>query len=125
MSKSAEEDKTYEIIKIARPRKKRSDTTESAGFYDETFSAAEIRRLKAFPNDGPEEMNLLRVKILRLAKLTPLRKVNDKELDTLIKMVRVVAALDTMDRTLVMRSKVDGGVDPALQALAEMDPNDL
>ena len=40
-------------------------------------------------------------------------------------MVRVVAALDTMDRTLVMRSKVDGSMDPALQALAEMDPNDL
>ena len=39
--------------------------------------------------------------------------------------MRVVAALDAMERTSVMRTKAEGGVDPALAALAVLDEEDL
>lgn len=102
----------------------RAELIRRHGFYAPTFTAEEIARLEAEPEARPE-FKLLRTKILRLAKLTPLKKLNDKELDALIKLVRVVAALDVMQRTDVMRSKVEGTLDPALAALAEMDPDDL
>ena len=112
----------------ATPRKNRrlsrADLIRQHGFYAPTFTTEEIRHLEAEPDARPE-FKLLRTKILRLAKLTPLKTINDKELDALIKMVRVVAALDAMERTGVMARKVDGTADPALAALAEMDPDDL
>ena len=111
----------------ATSRKKaaaRADLIRRHGFYAPTFTPEEIRTLDAEPDARPE-FKLLRTKILRLAKLTPLKKINDKELDTLIKLVRVVAALDAMERTGVMARKADGAVDPVLAALAEMDPDDL
>src|SRR5512143_3589487 len=102
----------------------RADLIRRHGFYASTFTAEEIRYLEDDPEARPE-VKLLRTKILRLAKLTPLKKIDDEQLDTLIKLVRVVAALDAMERTNVMGRKAEGAVDPVLAALAEMDPDDL
>lgn len=102
----------------------RQERMRRHGFYAPTFTRQEMEDLDSQPDERPE-FKLLRTKILRLAKLTPLKTINDKELDALIKMVRVVAALDAMERTGVMARKVDGTADPALAALAEMDPDDL
>jgi hypothetical protein len=131
----------------ARTRKRSQPAPEILrhGFYADTFSADEIRRLdalraealraealgpkalgsKALAGGSADEKNLLRIKILRLARLTPLKAISDKELDTLIKLVRVVAALDALERTQVMVRKTDSAADPLLQALAELDPEDL
>ena len=103
---------------------RRQERMRRHGFYAPTFTRQELEDLESQPDERPE-IKLLRTKILRLAKLTPLKTINDKELDALIKMVRVVAALDAMERTGVMARKVDGTADPALAALAEMDPDDL
>jgi len=112
----------------ARPRRKpalsREELIRRYGLYATTFTTEELRHLDAEPDARPE-FKLLRTKILRLAKLTPLTKINDKELDALIKLVRVVAALDAMERTSVMARKVEGAADPVLAALSEMDPDDL
>jgi hypothetical protein len=116
-------------------RRKESPGDSKHGLYSATFTASERRLLDALPPDAlglgalasgsQDEKNLLRVKILRLAKLIPLKKISDKELDALIKLVRVVAALDALERTQVMVRKADSSADPVLQALAEMDPEDL
>jgi hypothetical protein len=101
-----------------------ADRVQKYGFYACTFTAEELRYLDADPNSRPE-FALLRTKILRLAKLTPLKSIDEDQLDTLIKLVRVVAALDAMERTAVMRTKAEGGVDPELAALAALDGEDL
>jgi len=95
------------------------------GFYTSTFTPDEIRRLDAGPAGSREEMNLLRVKILRLARLTPLKKIETKELEALIKLTRVVAVLDALERTGISARKVDASANPLLDALAEMDPDDI
>jgi hypothetical protein len=114
--------------RTATPQRKRTASRQELvrkyGLYAPTFTPEELNYLEADPDARPEFM-LLRTKILRLARLTPLKKINDKELDALIKLVRVVAALDAMERTGVMARKVDGAADPALAALAEMDPDEL
>jgi hypothetical protein len=113
--------------KTASPRTKRmsmADRMQKYGFYASTFTAEELRYLDSAPDSRPE-FALLRTKILRLAKLTPLNTLDEEELDALIKLVRVVAALDAMERTGVMARKADAPVDPALAALAEMDEDPL
>ena len=95
------------------------------GFYGATFTSEEVRRLDAGDGDIRDEMKLLRTKVLRLAKLTPLRTISDKELDTLIKLIRVVAAIDLLERTRLMRLKMDADTDPAFEALAALDSSDL
>jgi hypothetical protein len=95
------------------------------GFYTSTFTPDEIRRLDRGPAGSREEMNLLRVKILRLARLTPLKKIEAKELEALIKLTRVVAVLDALERTGISARKVDASANPLLDALAEMDPDDI
>jgi len=108
----------------SKSRASREELIRRHGLYAPTFTREEVRHLDAEPDSRPE-FKLLRTKILRLARLTPLKKINDKELDALIKLVRVVAALDVMERTDVMARKAEGTVDPALAALAEMDPDEL
>jgi hypothetical protein len=112
----------------ARPRKKstasREELIRKYGLYAPTFTPEELDYLDAQPEARPE-FALLRTKILRLAKLTPLKTLDEDELDALIKLVRVVAALDAMERTGVMARKADAPVDPALAALAEMDEEPL
>ena len=110
----------------ARKRSRRSaKDLMKHGFYTSTFTREEIRRLDAGPADSREEMNLLRIKILRLAKLTPLKKIEAKELEALIKLTRVVAVLDALERTGINARKVDGSAGSLLDALDEMDPDDL
>lgn len=135
--------------KTARPRKdialssaqrsRRAGLTlqermQKYGFYASTFTADELRHLDAEavaaeqaqgPAGPRPEFALLRTKILRLAKLTPLKSIDEDQLDTLIKLVRVAAALDAMERTSVMRTKAEGGVDPAMAALAALDDEPL
>jgi hypothetical protein len=112
----------------ARSRKptalSRQELVRRYGFYAPTFTPEELRHLDEQPDARPEFM-LLRTKILRLAKLTPLTKIDEQELDALIKLVRVVAALDAMERTSVMARKAEGAQDPVLEALAGMDAEDL
>jgi hypothetical protein len=112
----------------ARPRKKvaapRDELIRKYGFYAPTFTPEELAFLEAQPEVRPE-FALLRTKILRLAWLTPLETLDEDQLDALIKLVRVVAALDAMERTGVMARKADAPVDPALAALAEMDEDPL
>lgn len=112
----------------ARPRTLRSaarlERVRKHGFYASTFTAQELRYLEQEP-DPLAELKLLRTKILRLARLTPLKTASPKELEALIKLVRVVAALDALERTGVMRSKVEGALDPALAALADMEDDAL
>jgi len=95
------------------------------GFYTSLFTADEIRHLDAGSAGIRDEMNLLRTKIRRLAKLTPLKRIDVKELEALIKLIRVVAVLDALERTGVMARKVDASASPLLEALAGMDPDDL
>lgn len=128
MSKQRESDPVNEAAGAAPQRRVRRSTVGSSlrqGFYTSTFSADEIRRLGAATQEAQDERNLLRTKILRVAKLTPLKKLNAPELEALIKLIRLIAALDALERTGVMARKVDGTADAGLQALAEMDPDDL
>jgi len=112
----------------ARPRKKptasREDLIRKHGLYAPTFTPEELQYLDAQPEARPE-FALLRTKILRLAWLTPLETLDEDQLDALIKLVRVVAALDAMERTGVMARRAEAPVDPALAALAEMDEDPL
>lgn len=115
-------------ISTARPRNRKAASREALirkhGLYAPTFTPEELEFLDAQPEARPE-FALLRTKILRLAKLTPLKTLDEDELDALIKLVRVVAALDAMERTGVMARKADSPVDPALAALAEIDEDPL
>jgi len=106
-----------------RERKPARDSFKH-GLYTPLFTPEEIRYLDAAPASARDEMNLLRTKVLRLAKLTPLKSIDAKQLETLIKLVRVVAVLDALERTGIMRSKV-AGASPLLDALDDLDPDDL
>jgi hypothetical protein len=121
MSKRTGTEPANDQTQSARPK----SVERKRGFYTSTFTAEEVRRLGTAAPEAQDERELLHTKILRLARLTPLRKINAPELETLIKLIRVVAALDALERTDVMRIKADASLDPALQALAELDPDDL
>jgi hypothetical protein len=94
------------------------------GFYDQLYSAEEIRWLETHPQIDAEQ-DLLRTVVRRLVRLTPLKQLNDKEVNALLKLVRLIAVIDALERTEVMRRK--GGVidDPLLESLAALDPDDL
>jgi hypothetical protein len=113
----------------AQSRRKTATGRETAlhkhGFYARTFTAEERRRLDAEPMGSQHERNLLRTKLLRLAKLTPLKKINDKELEALMKIIRLVAALDALERTGITARKVDAAMSSDLDALDDLDPYDL
>lgn len=116
----------------AAPKRRARRTSRGAsrdpmrhGFYARTFTAEEMRRLDAGDSTIRDEMNLLRTKVLRLARLTPLKKISDNELEAVIKLIRVVAEIDALERTQLMRLKIDATADPALEALAGLDPDDL
>ena len=106
--------------KLARPK----DPLRH-GFYTSLFTPEEVRCLDAAPVGIQDEKNLLRIKIRRLAKLIPLKKIDAKELEALIKLVRVVAVLDALERTDITARKVDGAASPLLEALDGLDPDDL
>ena len=96
---------------------KKARDLRQPGFYDKLFSAEEIRALETRPQLGAEQ-DLLRTVVRRLVKLTPLKQLNDKEVKALLKLVRLIAVIDALERTEVMRRK--GGVidDPLLESFA-------
>jgi hypothetical protein len=120
---------TKPILSVRTSRKRAAKPTAKDalrhGFYTSLFTAEEIRHLDAGSAGIRDEMNLLRTKIRRLAKLTPLTRIDAKELEALIKLIRVVAVLDALERTGVIARKVDASASPLLEALADMDPDDL
>jgi hypothetical protein len=109
--------------RAARPGKD-AQSSRKPGFYDQLYSAEEIRWLGTHPQIDAEQ-DLLRTVVRRLVKLTPLKQLNDKEVNALLKLVRLIAVIDALERTEVMRRK--GGVidDPLLEELAAADVDDL
>ena len=105
-------------------RKGAARKARPTGFYDKLFSAEEIRALETGPQIGAEQ-DLLRTVVRRLVRLTPLKQLNDKEVNALLKLVRLIAVIDALERTEVMRRK--GGLidDPLLEELAAADVDDL
>ncbi len=101
-----------------------SVSQRKAGFYDSLFNAQELRRLEVHPQISAEQ-DLLRTLAWRLAKLMPLKELNDDELNALLKLVRLVAVIDALERTQVMRLK--GGLDDdgVLASIAARDVEDL
>ncbi len=100
------------------------DAGRAPGFYDKVFSAAEIRWLDLHPQINAEQ-DLLRTIVRRLARLTPLKQLNDKELNALLKLARLIAAIDSLERTEVIRRKGGFIDDPELEAMADDDVEDL
>ncbi len=94
------------------------------GFYDGLFSAPELRTLELHPQISAEQ-ELLRTLARRLAKLLPLKKLDDAQLDALLKLVRVVALIDALERTAVMRLKGGFDEDPLLDSITAPDVEDL
>ena len=106
---------------------KKTNRTRNAsrrGFYARTYTADEIRRLDARPQIQAEQ-ELLRTKVLRLASLIRLKTINDKELNALLKLLKIVATIDALERTHVMALKGGVQADPLLESLAALDPDDL
>jgi len=109
-------------------RARMAERMQKYGLYASTFTAQELRYLDSEPillNAARPEFALLRIKILRLAQLTPLKSIDEEQLNTLIKLVRVVAALDAMERTSVMRTKAEGGAEAALAEFGALDESEL
>ena len=121
------ETKTVAVERPSQKRARKPAATDPLrhGFYTPLFTADEISHLDAGPASIQDEKNLLRIKIRRLARLIPLKKIDAKELEALIKLVRVVAVLDALERTDITARKVDGAGSPLLEALADLDPEDL
>ncbi len=94
------------------------------GMYDSLFSPAEIRCLETQHHISPEQ-ELLRTIVRRLAKLTPLKQLNEKELNALLKLVRLIAVIDALERTEVMRRKGGLSDDPLLESIEAFDVEDL
>jgi hypothetical protein len=95
------------------------------GFYASTYTAEEIKGL-VDPAKIRAEQDMLRTKALRLAKLTPLKKVTTQELQTLARLLATVARIDALERTLLLARRKPGDPDDGLfEALAKMDPYDL
>jgi hypothetical protein len=105
-------------------RTRRTRSADRQGFYARSFTADEIRRLEARPQIQAEQ-ELLRTKVLRLASLIRLKTINDKELNALLKLLKIVATIDALERTHVMALKGGVQADPLLESLAALDPDDL
>ncbi len=95
------------------------------GFYSECFTSEENNLLDEDFN--PEEvLKVLRVKALRLAKLTPLESLAAKELMALDRLFKALQEMNTIERTRILAHGHGGEVGKAiLEALDEMDPYDL
>ncbi len=102
----------------------RPASTRPAGFYDRLFDREELRWLELHPQINAEQ-DLLRTLTRRLAKLLPLKELDEEQLDGLLKLVRVVAMIDALERTEVMRRKGGLSDDPLLRSIAVDDLEDL
>ncbi len=96
----------------------------AAGFYDRLFDREELRWLELHPQMSAEQ-DLLRTLTRRLAKLLPLKELDEDQLDGLLKLVRVVALIDALERTEVMRRKGGLSDDPLLESIEAFDVEDL
>jgi hypothetical protein len=97
---------------------------ERDSLYDRVFTPEE-RELLHGRRHLRLEQDLLRTKVLRLARLTPLKRLNDRELNALLKLLRLIAQIDALERTQLMARKSGDPDDPFLQALDALDPDDL
>ncbi len=95
-----------------------------SGFYDNVFRAEELRWLNLHPQNSAEQ-DLLRIIVRRLARLTPLKELNDKELNALPKLARLIAVIDALERTEVLRRKGGFLDNPELEAFAANDVDDV
>ncbi len=100
------------------------DASRKPGFYDNLFNAQELRWLQLHPQISAEQ-DLLRTLARRLAKLLPLKALDDDQLNALLKLVRLVAVIDALERTQVMRLKGGLDEDPLLASIAARDVEDL
>ncbi len=110
--------------KVDAPSGKSTNDLRSPGFYDKVFSAEELRWLAVHPQISAEQ-DLLRTIVRRLVRLTPLKQLNDKELNALLKLARLIAVIDALERTEVIRRKGGFLDDPELAALAANDVDDV
>ncbi len=94
------------------------------GFYDNLFAKDELRWLELHPQINAEQ-DLLRTLTRRVAKLLPLKSLDDEQLDALLKLVRVIAMIDALERTEVMRRKGGLSDDPLVESIAVDDIADL
>ncbi len=113
-------------MKSKAPTQTGKDAKDSRppGFYDKVFRAEELRWLEVHPQISAEQ-DLLRTIVRRLARLTPLKQLNDKELTALLKLARLIAVIDALERTEVIRRKGGFLDDPELEAMAADDVEDL
>jgi hypothetical protein len=106
-------------------RQRGEANTFKNGFYASTYTAAELKGLEDQAKIRAEQ-DMLRTKALRLAKLTPLKKVSTQELQALARLLACVARIDALERTLLLARRKPGDLDDGLfDALAKMDPYDL
>ncbi len=108
----------------APPKPSGTQPARKPGFYDGLFNAQELRWLNLHPQISAEQ-DLLRTLARRLGRLMPLKQLNDDELNALLKLVRLVAVIDALERTQVMRLKGGLDEDPLLDPLAVRDLEDL
>lgn len=95
------------------------------GFYLECFTDAEKKLLHTKFN-VEDELKLLRVKALRLAKLTPLNSIAEEELTALDRLYKAVQEMNTIERTKLLGLGHGGELGKSiLEALDEMDPYDI
>ncbi len=94
------------------------------GFYDKLFGREELSWLELHPQINAEQ-DLLRTLTRRLAKLLPLKRLDEDQLNALLKLVRVIAMIDALERTEVMRRKGGLNDDPLLESIAVDDLADL
>ncbi len=104
--------------------KTKAISSRPTGFYDKLFEREELRWLELHPQINAEQ-DLLRTLTRRLAKLLPLKELDEDQLDGLLKLVRVVALIDALERTEVMRRKGGLSDDPLLRSIAVDDLEDL
>ncbi len=103
---------------------KKAVNSRPQGFYDNLFVKDELRWLELHPQINAEQ-DLLRTLVRRLARLLPLKELDDDQLNALLKLVRVVAMIDGLERTEVMRRTGGLGEDPFLDSIAVDDLEDL
>lgn len=124
---TANDDAEAPVIKSHRKRGEANTGKDAGknGFYASTYTDAELKGLGDQAKIRAEQ-DMLRTKALRLAKLTPLKKVTTQELQALARLLATVARIDALERTLLLARHKPGDLDDGLfETLAAMDPYDL